>query len=173
MLQIYGKILIPTLLREIVERHCEFIAHHVTNSGKYSAYGSNCVVSLPLFNPSLTFNSPFSLLSSNLRFSFAALCTTNFSWFWFFWRAFSYTSWLHHFFCAIIYCTMIISELRKIIGWFWVAQAKRDIKGEAKKIEKIRQQMKNCCLIAFMPLGIIGLICLGKIRMPDESGNSK
>ena len=33
--------------------------------------------------PSLTFNSPFSLLSSTLRFSIAALCTTNFSWFWF------------------------------------------------------------------------------------------
>ena len=46
----------------------------------------------------------------------------------------------------------------------------KNSKGKAKKI---RQQMKNCCLIAFMPLGIIRLICLGKIRMPDESGNSK
>ena len=33
----------------------------------------------PSFNPSLTFNCPFFLLSSTLRFSFAALCTTNFS----------------------------------------------------------------------------------------------
>ena len=31
------------------------------------------------FNPSLTFNYPFFLLSSTLRFSFAVLCTTNFS----------------------------------------------------------------------------------------------
>ena len=31
------------------------------------------------FNPSLTFNYPFFLLSSPLRFSFAVLCTTNFS----------------------------------------------------------------------------------------------
>ena len=31
------------------------------------------------FNPSLIFNCPFFLLSSTLRFSFAALCTTNFS----------------------------------------------------------------------------------------------
>ena len=31
------------------------------------------------FNPSLTFAYPFFLLSSTLRFSFAALCTTNFS----------------------------------------------------------------------------------------------
>ena len=30
-------------------------------------------------NPSLTFNYPFFLLSSTLRFSFAVLCTTNFS----------------------------------------------------------------------------------------------
>ena len=30
-------------------------------------------------NPSLTFAYPFFLLSSTLRFSFAALCTTNFS----------------------------------------------------------------------------------------------
>ena len=30
-------------------------------------------------NPSLTFNYPFFLLSSPLRFSFAVLCTTNFS----------------------------------------------------------------------------------------------
>ena len=39
------------------------------------------------FNPSLTFNYPFFLLSSTLRFSFAVLCTTNFSRFWFFWMA--------------------------------------------------------------------------------------
>ena len=39
------------------------------------------------FNPSLTFAYPFFLLSSTLRFSFAALCTTNFSRFWFFWMA--------------------------------------------------------------------------------------
>ena len=32
-----------------------------------------------LFNPSLTFAYPFFLLSSTLRFSFAALCTTNYS----------------------------------------------------------------------------------------------
>ena len=32
-----------------------------------------------LLNPSLTFAYPFFLLSSTLRFSFAALCTTNFS----------------------------------------------------------------------------------------------
>ena len=30
-------------------------------------------------NPSLIFNCPFLLLSSTLRFSFVALCTTNFS----------------------------------------------------------------------------------------------
>ena len=42
-------------------------------------------------SPSLTFNYPFFLLSSTLRFSFAVLCTTNFSRFWFFWRAFSYS----------------------------------------------------------------------------------
>ena len=30
-------------------------------------------------SPSLTFNYPFFLLSSTLRFSFAVLCTTNFS----------------------------------------------------------------------------------------------
>ena len=35
------------------------------------------------YNPSLTFHSPFFLLSSTLRFSIAALCTTNVSWFWF------------------------------------------------------------------------------------------
>ena len=46
---------------------------------------------LLLLNPSLIFNCPFFLLSSTLRFSFAALCTTNFSRFWIFWRAFSYT----------------------------------------------------------------------------------
>ena len=33
------------------------------------------------------FNYPFFLLSSPLRFSFAVLCTTNFSRFWFFWMA--------------------------------------------------------------------------------------
>ena len=38
-------------------------------------------------NPSLTFAYPFFLLSCTLRFSFAALCTTNFSRFWFFWMA--------------------------------------------------------------------------------------
>ena len=43
------------------------------------------------FNPSLTFAYPFFLLSSTLWFSFAVLCTTNFSQSWFFWRAFSYT----------------------------------------------------------------------------------
>ena len=32
-----------------------------------------------ILNPSLTFNYPFFLLSSPLRFSFAVLCTTNFS----------------------------------------------------------------------------------------------
>ena len=32
-----------------------------------------------VFNPSLIFNCPFLLLSSTLRFSFVALCTTNFS----------------------------------------------------------------------------------------------
>ena len=32
-----------------------------------------------MVNPSLTFHSPFSLLFNTLRFSFAVLCTTNFS----------------------------------------------------------------------------------------------
>ena len=49
------------------------------------------------FNPSLIFNCPFFLLSSTLRFSFAALCTTNFSRFWVFWRAFSYTLVVHRY----------------------------------------------------------------------------
>ena len=39
--------------------------------------------------PKFDIHSLFSLLSSTLRFSFAVLCTTKFSWFWFFWRAFS------------------------------------------------------------------------------------
>ena len=34
---------------------------------------------ISVVNPSLTFNYPFFLLSSTLRFSFAVLCTTNFS----------------------------------------------------------------------------------------------
>ena len=37
----------------------------------------------------------FFLLFSVLRFSFVRLCTTNFSGFWFFWMAFSYTSVVH------------------------------------------------------------------------------
>ena len=37
------------------------------------------VVLTSLINPSVTFNYPFFLLSSPLRFSFAVLCTTNFS----------------------------------------------------------------------------------------------
>ena len=48
-----------------------------------------------MLNPSLIFSYPFFLLSSTLRFSFAVLCTTNFSRFWFFWRAFSYTLVVH------------------------------------------------------------------------------
>ena len=42
-----------------------------------------CLAGKIWFNPSLTFHSPFFLLSSTLRFSIVALCTTNFSWFWF------------------------------------------------------------------------------------------
>lgn len=49
--------------------------------------GSSLLYALDGFNPSLTFNYPFFLLSSPLRFSFAVLCTTNFSRFWFFWMA--------------------------------------------------------------------------------------
>ena len=37
----------------------------------------------------------FFLVFSVLRFSFVRLCTTNFSGFWFFWMAFSYTSVVH------------------------------------------------------------------------------
>ena len=60
----------------------------ISSSGLFSLLES-------YFNPSLIFNCPFFLLYSTLRFSFAALCTTNFSRFWIFWRAFSYTLVVH------------------------------------------------------------------------------
>ena len=41
--------------------------------------GMRAVNTMAGLNPSLIFNCPFFLLSSTLRFSFAALCTTNFS----------------------------------------------------------------------------------------------
>ena len=56
----------------------------------------------------------FFLLSSTLRFSFAALCTTNFSRFWFFWRAFSYTLVVHKYHLRI--CSARCSKLSTL---FW------------------------------------------------------
>ena len=58
------------------------------NAEHYQVHGD-------LLNPSLTFNYLFFLLSSTLRFSFAAMCTTNFSRFWFFWMASSCTLVVH------------------------------------------------------------------------------
>ena len=74
-------------------------------------------------NPSLIFNCPFFLLSSTLRFSFAALCTTNFSRFWIFWKAFSYTLVVHKYHLRICSARCTVScgpspQVRLWLPWW-------------------------------------------------------
>ena len=95
-----------TILRAIKELTLDNISKWVRTSRQYvlNIYSCNNAYADVFQNdfgwhrqliPSLIFNCPFFLLSSTLRFSFAALCTTNFFRFWFFWRAFSYTLVVH------------------------------------------------------------------------------
>ena len=68
---------------------------------------------------------------------------------------------------------MIISELRNIIGCFWVAQAKRDIKGGSKKNKKNQAANEKLLPDSVYALRDNRIDLPRQIRMPDESGNSK